>query len=342
MTPKIRWLRCRATAALRTRLAPRIVVAALGLGLLAGCGQTTPPASPTVPTGPAGGDSAGIPGDATIKQGIPNVTAEPKPPKTTLGDLAARMNIAWAGVRSFRAVHTGPAAAMPLSRQPAAAPPLATPVAAAAATPAASPVAATPAAAATPVAAGSGSPRTILEVVLPDRVRQVVSGTGDGDHEAIVVGDEVFLRGPFAASIVPGTPPDAWIVLPADAVRDAAGDEPGPVALLAALLTPPPSPLATLPGNLLPQEPRDLGPVDVGGRACRAWGAANTTRTGERLDITIAIDGDGLPCSIETRKGTEVQGTIVWGDFGDALAIEPPAAATPVAAPAATPTGGRD
>lgn len=337
MTPRFRPLRRPLAGAQRTVAAPRVAAFALSLALFAGCGQTPPPATPTVPSGPAGGDSVGVPGDATINQGIPNVSPEPKPPKTTLGDLAARMDAAWTGVRSFRAVHTGAEAAMPLSRQPAAAPPAAFPVAATTpgATPTGSPTAATPVAAA-------GPQRTELEVVRPDRVRQVVTGTGDYDHEAIVAGDRVYLRGPLASIVVPGASPEAWVVMPASALAAAAGAEDNPAALLAALLTPPPSPLANLPPNLLPQEPRDLGAVEIDGRTCRAWGAANTTRTGERLDITIAIDGDGLPCSIETRKGTEVQGAIIWEAFGEDFDIEPPDAATPVAAPAATPTGGRD
>ncbi len=336
MTPPPNLSRRRAFRAPRPWPAHHIAAFVLALGVLAGCGQVPPVPTPTVPAGPGGGDAAGIPGDATINQGIPNVTAEARPPKTTLGDLAGRMDAAWSGVRSFRMVHTGPEAAMPLTREPAAAPPASTPQAGAAATPGATPVAATP------VAGAAGPRQSILDVAAPDRVRQVISGTGDTDHEAMVLGDEVYLRGPFTASIVPGTPPDAWIVLPADAVRAAASDEHSPVAMLAALLMPPPSPLATLPPNLLPQEPRDLGAVEVDGRACRAWGAANTTRTGERLDITIAIDGDGLPCSIETRKGTEVQGLIVWEAFGEEIAIEAPAAATPVAAPMATPMAGHD
>jgi hypothetical protein len=310
--------------------------------LLAGCGQTPPSATPP-PASPGGEEAVGIPGDATIGEGIPNLTTEPEPPRTTLGDLAARMDAAWPRAAAYRAVYTGSNAAQSVERAPAVAPG-ATPVLSA--TPLAPAPGATPAVAttpgATPAPVGSGRPLTTLEVVRPDRVRQVVVGAGANDHEAVVIGDQVYVRGPLAAVLSPGASPQGWLVLPAAAVAAAAGDEDDPAAVLAAVLSPPESPLSGLPGNLLPQEPRDLGPVDVNGRACRAWGAANTTPTGERLDITIAMDGDGLPCSVETRKGTEVLGTVVWEAFGEPLTIEAPVGATPVAAPAATPGPGRD
>jgi hypothetical protein len=44
--------------------------------------------------------------------------------------------------------------------------------------------------------------------------------------------------------------------------------------------------------------------VVVNGRACAAYVIADTTMTGERIEVTIALGVDDLPCSITTRAGS--------------------------------------
>jgi len=72
-------------------------------------------------------------------------------------------------------------------------------------TPLASPVA-TPSA--TPVSRQTVEIVFARDVILPDLQRQGVSGLGSEDHEAIVSGDTIFLRGPLADEVAPtGTEP---------------------------------------------------------------------------------------------------------------------------------------
>ncbi|MGI9254328.1 MAG: hypothetical protein ACR2J8_11310, partial [Thermomicrobiales bacterium] len=236
-------------------------------------------------------------GDATTS--IPT-----RPPALPLGDLADRMNAAWANVTSYRAHY---ASANPAALQPR---PGATPVALAA------------------------SIEVTEEVASPTRRRQTFTGAGANDHEAIIDGPTLYVRGPIAAAILPGTPPDAWLAFPAAAISPES--EAGQI--LASFAMPSQSPLAAVGDNLRPQGLRDLGPVEVAGRACRAWGAADTTEIGARLDITIAVDGDSLPCKLETRLGTELASSVTYDSFGEEITIDIPAAAKAVTPPAASPS----
>jgi hypothetical protein len=276
------------------------------LAILTGCGQM-PPAGPTsVPTVPAA--------EGTSSPAASSPTAG----KLTLGDLASRVNQAWGEVRSYRVTTTGQIA-LPA--------PVATPIASPMASPVSSPIA-TPMA--TPVPPRRGTFISTREVVLPDRQREELSGAGDDDHEAIAVGGELFVRGPLAARIVPGTPPQTWLVI--DPAQLPAGST--LERILSGLPQIPSSPLSALPQRLSPQVVRDLGAVASGDRGCHAYGAADTvTTTGTRVDYTIAIDANDLPCFIESSVGGVTQGRSEFSDINVSLTIEAPAAATPAAVP---------
>jgi hypothetical protein len=276
----------------------------LALGMLAGCGP--------MPEAPTATPAATAPGSE-----IPVATpATPATDALTLGDLAERVNAAWADVASYQLTFTGPAIALPI----------------ASGTPVATPVA-TPGA--TPVARPRGTSVSVREVVLPDRQRQEVTGRGADDHEAIAIGDELFLRGPLAAQIAPEASPEDWLSiatanLPADSELS---------RLLGGLPHLPGAPLAAIPARLLPQEVRDLGEVDFDGRACQSYGAADTVAaTGMRVDYTIAIDAVFLPCFIEVSAGGETQGRNEYRGIDAELEIAAPTAATPVAIPPALAT----
>ncbi|MGH2617363.1 MAG: hypothetical protein ACRDJC_19190, partial [Thermomicrobiales bacterium] len=88
----------------------------------------------------------------------------------TLGDLAQRVNAAWPAVTAYRVTFTGTTVSSPAAAG--------SPVARAAATPGA-----------TPVARPRETFVSVREVVLPDQQRQVVTGLGDNDHEAVAIGD---------------------------------------------------------------------------------------------------------------------------------------------------------
>lgn len=286
---------------------PLAVALAVALPLLLAVGAAAGPAvwSPR----PAAAAQATIPASPAAEVGSP--TAERAEPRT-LGELADRVDVAWAGVTSFRAVFVvgapGPTA-----------PPLA-------GSPVASPVSAEPAFA------------FRREVVLPGRQRLEQRDGGVLVSEAVVADGRVAVRGVAARALLPEADPATWVAVDLAALPPFAGGDP----LLARIVAPIESPLARLPDNLRPQDPRPLGEVEVAGRTCRAYGAADTTRTGARIDITIAVDGDDLPCFVETRSGG-AGGRETFDAYGASFAIEPPAQTVP-ASPAAAPAtpDGRD
>jgi hypothetical protein len=289
-----------------------VIVAVVLLPILAGCGPM-PEATPTTTpeTAPPSEERVATPGTPA--------TAE-----LTLGELAERVDAAWPAVRSYRITFTGSTSAMATG--------LGTPVARPLATPGATPLA-TPGA--TPVARPRGTFVSIREVIVPDRQRQDVRGLGANDHEAIAIGDRLYVRGPLVEQIAPGTPEDVWIVVDPSTLPEGSMLS----RLLGGLPEVPGAPLATLPQRLLPQVIREMDTVEFDGRECRVYGAADTVQaTGMRVDYTIAVDDRDLPCFIETGTGGVTQGRDEYSDIDGSFTIEPPAAATPVSVPAALAT----
>lgn len=264
---------------------------------LAGCGampEATPtPAPPAIETPPA--DVA-----------TPAATATAR---LTLGDLASRVNAAWADVESYRVVSVVMAPPNPG----------ATPVAAAEATPGATPV------------ANSEQIVATRDVILPDLQHLTVTGWGVNDFEAISDGETIYLRGPLAQQFDASASPDMWLMLRASDIPE----DTQAANLLGGLPTIPMPPLAGIDERLAPQEVRDLGPMEVGGRTCQTYGTADTKlTTGQRVDNIVGIDEDDLPCFIETRSGTTTYGHQEYSMFNEVPAADVPAVATPVAVPA--------
>jgi len=292
----------------KTRLLLVLVAAVAVVAVFAGARLLQRPASAPAPA------AVGVPGDATLGEGIPNAAdTGASTADMTLGTLADQVNAAWAGLTSIRIVSTGSLTAN---------------------------IAEPTKVAATPVRTGSGAtPVASLKPISYEMTResefngsqrQTVSGTGSQDFEAIVVGDTVYLRGPLVDQLAPGTPEDAWIAMPVATAMEAGG-------LLRVLIDPlttsPADPLAAMRDGLRPQKPRDMGPITVGGRACRSWAGADTDKAGARTDVIIAIDEQGIPCLIETRIGTEVKERITFEAVNQVTPITAPDAATPVAKP---------
>ncbi len=291
----------------RTRSMPSVIAVIALFAMLAGCGPM-PEASPTpIPeTPPPVEESVATP-------------ATPAATELTLGELAEGVNAAWPGVRSYRITFTGSTLSIPTGPG--------TPIARPLATPAATPMASL---GATPVARQREAFVSIREVVLPDRQRQDVRGLGDVDHEAIAIGDRLYVRGPLVEQIAPGTPVDVWIVVDPSSVPERSTLS----SLLGGLPEIPAGPLASLPERLLPQLVREMDVVEHDGRECRVFGAADTVpATGMRVDYTIAIDDRDLPCFIETGTGGVTQGRADYSDIDGSFTIEPPLAATPVSVP---------
>jgi hypothetical protein len=277
-------------------------VATLLLPLVfAGCGATpeaTPtPAPPAVETPPA-------------EVATPAATATAK---ITLGELADRINSAWANVESYRLVSMVTAPPNPA----------ASPIAAAEATPGATPL------------ATSGQIVATRDVILPDIQQMVVTGWGENDFEAISDGETIYVRGPAARQFDPLASSDAWLMLRASDVPEGTQA----ANLVGGLPVIPMPPLSGIDERLAPQEVTDRGPTEVGGRTCQTYGSADTkVTTGQRVDYTIGIDDNDLPCFIETRSGTTVLGHLEYSMFNEVPPVEVPAVATPVAVPAALAT----
>ena len=301
------------------RSSPRLawlppIVAALAL---AGCGQRELNVPPTAAISVTVEST-----ETSASPQAPSPLATPDSTSVTFGGLADRITAAWADVRTYQAEFRSESPTRPSL------PPTGT-------TDAATPVGPGADGLATPLAAAPFVARR--EVVMPDKQRQTLTGAGDDDHEAIIDGDTIYLRGPFAGALVPGTANTTWLSIP----RSDLTPESDVSRVLSGLSAPPVSPLAGLREGLRPQELRELGPVEIEGRSCIAYGGADTTAIGTRQDITIAVDAAGLPCSIETRVGIDLVSQVVYSAFNQPLTIETPSAATPVASlsPAATPVG---
>ena len=279
----------------------RIALAAFAVALLPACGAMPETAPPTEPPSAPPAVSSPEAGSAT---------ASPEA-ALTLGELTNRVNTAWEGVESFQVTSTSQGLAV--SEQQGT--PVATPVA-------------------SPVSRQTVEIVFARDVILPDLQRQGVSGLGSEDHEAIVSGDTIFVRGPLAEEIAPGIPPDTWISVNAD-------DIPAGSVLahaLGGLPALPPAPLAAFPERVLTQEVRELGSAEFEGRDCQLFGAADTvTTTGTRVDYAIAIDDQDLPCFIETSSGGVILNRSEFRDINAVLDIATPAA-TPVGVPAALAT----
>jgi hypothetical protein len=176
---------------------------------------------------------------------------------------------------------------------------------------------------------------SIREVVLPDQQRQELRGLGADDHEAIAIGDRLFVRGRVVEQIAPGTPDGVWIVVDPSTLPEGSLLS----RILGGLPEIPAAPLASLPERLLPQVIREMGTVEHDGRECRTYGAADTVpATGMRIDYTIAVDDRNIPCFIETGAGGGTLGRAEYTDIDGSITIEPPPSATPVSVPPALAT----
>jgi hypothetical protein len=124
--------------------------------------------------------------------------------------------------------------------------------------------------------------------------------------EAVIIGDTVYIRGQFAAMAPNATPTaSGWIV-----VDPATVDGSSQFGAMVANLTEPAGP----PYRELSEAERGraatpLGERTIAGRVCVAYQIADTTQTGERIEVVLALGSDDLPCAIETRIGDSVSVT---------------------------------
>lgn len=227
----------------------------------------------------------------------PKVTPTPTGPAgPTVGALADQIAAAWPAVKRYRTDSRGKGGIVPGFATPGA----------------------------------PAAPQTIevvTEIVVPDQKHQVTKVNGLVQEEYIVVGGKIYGRGPLAETM-PGTPvAGAWRVVDPSTINPQS-PQATPVA---ALIAPAKPPYSGLSADERERDAKPIGTVTVDDRTCQAYQIADTTQTGERIDVTLAIGPDHLPCSIETKAG----GTdyVTTYTFNGALTITPPALI-------ATPSGG--
>src|SRR5581483_10198852 len=103
----------------------------------------------------------------------------------------------------------------------------------------------------------------------------------------------------------------AWVAIDPAALKP---DDPAAQPLLA-LLRPVAGPPIAFPDRLNDQVVRPLGAIPVSGHSCEGYALADTTATGQRLDITLALDADNRPCLRETRIGRTLLERTVWDQY---------------------------
>jgi hypothetical protein len=258
------------------------------LGGLAACGDEEDEPTPT----PSVAATAAVilpSGDATPQSGS----------GSTVGTLADRIGAAWAGVTTYRAVTT-------------------------ANTGGATPQAGTAPTGASPTAAGPVT-ELIDEIVLPDRKRRIARANGALQYELISVGGKLLARGPAAPGLDPSRPdPTAWVEIDPAMLTPGASDF---VEDYAGFVAPVAAPYSGLAPEERDREAVPLGDTTVEGRACQAYRIADTTNTGERIEIVLSLGEDDLPCSIETRAGGLATTTVFA--YNIPLTVEAPDVATP-------------
>lgn len=208
----------------------------------------------------------------------------------TVGDLADRMATAWSGVKTYRTVFTTSAHA-----------------------------GGTPPSSASPIASPVIGLEVIDEVIVPDRKHRIYKQGGGASSEFVAVNGKVYARGPLSAGLKPAIPASGgWVV-----VDPAAVNQSTPLgALVQSLSAPAMPPYSELSESRRNRSATNVGEVTVGDRTCTAYGIADTTATGEPINVILALDSAGLPCSIETRAGGTDNITIFT--FNVPLTINPP------------------
>lgn len=237
------------------------------------------------------------PATATAAATAPLVTGTPQGASgLTVAQLADRIATAWSTVATYREVTTTVVGSTTRPGSPTA----------------------------SPSAGRPDNVETIDEVVLPDRRRRIVRTT-DGTvlYELVAVAGKAYARGPR----VPGlsaTRPDtfAWVAVDPRTFVGTPYER-----FYADLVAPAAAPYSRLSRQERSRDAVPLGQTTVGGRSCAAYRLADTTQTGERLEITLALGADDLPCSIETRGGGQTTTTTVT--YNLPLTIAAPTGATP-------------
>lgn len=178
----------------------------------------------------------------------------------------------------------------------------------------------------TPVAGETGT-EVIEEVILPDQRRQVVTVDGMEQSEIVAVGGNIYGRGTNLPGISqPNRNPEVWITINGNVL----GPDNSFSGFYQSLLLPSQPPYAGLSDAKRSRPAEELDTTEIGGRQCTRYRIVDTTLTGERVVIVLALADDGLVCSIETTSVSSVSVSLF--DYDQPVSIAVPA--SPVPAPA--------
>lgn len=177
----------------------------------------------------------------------------------------------------------------------------------------------------TPGAIAAGT-EVVEEVILPDQRRQMVTMNGVVQSEIISTGGSIYGRGPTLPGISqPNRNPDVWITINGNVL----GADNSYSGFYQSLLLPVQPPYSALSAEARARPAEQLEPAVIEGRTCDRFLLVDTTLTGERVEVTLALDEQGRVCSIGTTSAVSATTTIYAYDQPES--IEPPA--SPVPAP---------
>lgn len=187
------------------------------------------------------------------------------------------------------------------------------------------------------------------EVVYPGSAhRTVVDSSGATSAEFLLIDGQLFARGSLIPSAFQtGTSPETWVLFSQEMLAPGSTGA-NVLSQLEALFEPRYSGLAP---EEQAREAVLTSETTVEGQACFVFSTVETTQTGERLDVEIALTPEGRLCSVTTTGGGldntetftfDVPLTITAPESAatpmPATPAASPAAATPETSPAATPS----
>jgi hypothetical protein len=175
--------------------------------------------------------------------------------------------------------------------------------------------------------AGSVHRETVEEVILPGQRHQVVSVNGVVQSEIVSAGGSIYGRGPALPGIVQtNRDPAVWITINGNVL----GPDNAASGFYQSLLLPVQPPYAGLSQSDRDKPAEELGSVDVAGQPCQQYRIVDTSLTGERVEIVLALTESGLTCSIQTTSAHAVTTTVYTYDQPAVIVVP----ASPVPAPA--------
>ena len=175
--------------------------------------------------------------------------------------------------------------------------------------------------------AAEPSVQIVEEAILPGQRRQVVTMNGELQSEILAAGGNIYGRGPNVPGITqPNRDPDVWITITGNVL----GPESPFSGFYQSLLLPVEPPYSALDEADRARPVEELEMVEVAGRDCQQFRIVDTTMTGGRIEIVIALEESGLVCSIQTKSGTSLTTTVYTYDQPAEIVLP----ASPVPAPA--------